>query len=192
MSCYNFGQFDTYISIISTSFVGGYMGALSETSRSRTQITHYPVEDNFILSDHVHILPFEIDFSIIVSGDAKYDLVFNALRALQLSRVGVDITTNVTSYPNMILTDVSANNTPAQDASIIDIKAVEVQSVYLGYAGLIRSVVNTTFARRKERHGRTHNTGRVKHKEGKVIRDQYGNFVRVDRGYYDGVNYERT
>jgi len=184
MSCYTYGQYDTYISIISTGLIGGYMGAISESTRSSTQITHYPVEDNFILSDHVHIMPMEISFSIVVSGDGKYDLVFNALRALQLSRVGVDITTNVTSYPNMILTDVSASNAAGIDRSIIDIKAVEVQSIYTGYAGLIRSVINTSAARYIERHGNTTSTGRVNHKEGKVVRDEYGNFVRVDRGYY--------
>jgi len=182
MGCYSYNQFDTFISILSTGFTGGYMGTINESTTSKTAITHYPVENNFILSDHVHILPVEISFTIVVSGDAKYDLVFNALRALQLSRIGVDITTNVLSYPNMILTEVTASNSAGVDKSTINIKAVEVQSIYTGYFSILRSVVNTFFARSASKHGRTTAKGRVSHKQGKVIRDKYGYFVRVDRG----------
>ena len=182
MGCYSYGQFDTYISFISTGFIGGYMGAIDESTSSKTAITHYPVENNFILSDHVHILPMEISFTIVVSGDGMYDLVFNALRALQLSRTGVDITTNVISYPNMILTDVTASNSAGVDKSIISIKAVEVQSIYTGFYGILRSVINTFAVRFIERHGRTTTKGRISHKEGVVVRDENGYFVRVDRG----------
>ena len=160
---FTYNQFNTQISILSGAYKYCYMGVISETTRSTTTPTHYPVESSRqIHADHVHINPRECEFTILVSGSHFFtpNQVYGALRALQEIREPVSIITNLDSLENMILTDINGSITPESNRAIINIRAVEVltgSSLFGGLIGLAFSAI--------EGVSETISRGRVAHTE---------------------------
>ena len=177
MGSYTYDQFNTQIAILSDKYQDAFMGVMSESAKSTTTATRYPVEDaQQIRADHVHINPQEISFTIVVSGNntSTPQDVFLALRQLQESREVTDITTNLKSFPNMILESVDGKVDASANKAIITISAKEVlvagetdgTSHDVGGSGTVANAKprNPT-QKRTKRRGRTH------HKEVKVAKN---------------------
>jgi len=167
-STYTYDMFDTQIAILSDKYNQGFMGALSESSKSTTTPTRYPVEDaSQVRSDHVHINPQTLSFSVVVSGNntSTPQDVFLALRQLQESREPTTITTNLKSFDNMILDSVEGNVDSSANKAVINISATEVlvaggaggKSSECGGSGTCQNAQpqNPT-QRMTKRRGRTH------------------------------------
>jgi len=173
---YSYDMFNTEISILSSHYMQGFMGVVSETSKSTTTVTRYPVETvQQIQSDHIHINPRSLNFSVIVSGSHYFtpNQAFSSIRNLQESRQPISIITNLHSFSNMIVTSLEGSNDPKSNQSVLNIKAEEV--LVLGRNGRNRGVENNNPA--VEHYSKTTKSGRVNHIETGCYTGSGGNWI---------------
>jgi hypothetical protein len=119
-------------------FSGGHV--MRATVRDVSKLTSWPVEDGTQRTDHRIVEAVEIDLPVLLT-DATRSL-FEQLRAAYLEGRDLIVQTKVSSYTDMMITEMPHDETPEQGESIpVMIKLKEVRTVEATFGALPASRV---------------------------------------------------
>lgn len=111
------------------------------TVRETKRTTKFPVEDGSTRSDHVIVDPIEISIDLIIEDEFARDGYQQIRQAWQDNRL-VSVQGKVSSYPNMLITEIPHDESPEYGMGIsMPIRLEEWRTVEPQYAALPPSKV---------------------------------------------------
>ena len=105
--------------------------AISEHHVDRATVTHHPVEQGAMISDHMYQEPNELTLRYAWSDAGSYPGwsidTYNALQALQRSRVPITIITGKRIYINMVIQELETETDQHSETSLfVTVNCIEV------------------------------------------------------------------
>lgn len=93
-------------------------------------LMEHPLETGAVIADHIVFRPTEIELPLVCVGELAYRSTYAALRATYNAGTLLTIQTRTGSYPNMVITDLPHEETPASfDAVQIRLRLREARFV---------------------------------------------------------------